>query len=116
MYLMGMVTAGESGRAVEAAGNVDALLLDKTGTITFGNRRASDVRPLPGVERGELLDAAHASSLADQTPEGRSIVEFALADRPTGASGVHELSEDALIRAGASFVPFTAQTRSSLSG
>ncbi|WP_298129549.1 potassium-transporting ATPase subunit KdpB [Micropruina sp.] len=102
-----------SGRAVEAAGDVSTLLLDKTGTITFGNRRASDVRPLPGVERGELLDAAHASSLADQTPEGRSIVEFALADRPTGASGVHELSDDALIRAGASFVPFTAQTRMS---
>ncbi len=102
-----------SGRAVEAAGDVSTLLLDKTGTITFGNRRASDVRPLPGVERGELLDAAHASSLADQTPEGRSIVEFALADRPAGASGVPELSDDALIRAGASFVPFTAQTRMS---
>ncbi|MFT4296380.1 MAG: potassium-transporting ATPase subunit KdpB [Micropruina sp.] len=99
-----------SGRAVEAAGDVSTLLLDKTGTITFGNRRASDVRPLPGVEPGELLDAAHASSLADQTPEGRSIVEFALADRP---AGVHELSDDALIRAGAGFVPFTAQTRMS---
>ncbi len=103
-----------SGRAVEAAGDVSTLLLDKTGTITFGNRRASDVRPLPGVERGELLDAAHASSLADQTPEGRSIVAFAHAARPADTSDVHELSDDAaLIRAGASFVPFTAQTRMS---
>ncbi len=101
-----------SGRAVEAAGDVSTLLLDKTGTVTFGNRRAGDVRPLPGVERGELLDAAHASSLADQTPEGRSIVEFALADRP-GASDLEEMNEDALIGAGAGFVPFAAQTRMS---
>jgi len=98
-----------SGRAVEAAGDVNTLLLDKTGTITYGNRRASDVFPLDGVERRELLGAAQSSSLADLTPEGRSIVEFA------GAEGVpSEFADDvALIRAGATFVPFTAQTRMS---
>ncbi len=69
-----------SGRAVEAAGDVSTLLLDKTGTITFGNRRASDVVPVEGATRAELLRAAYLSSLADETPEGRSIVDFALAE------------------------------------
>ena len=67
-----------SGRAVEAAGDVSTLLLDKTGTITFGNRQASDVVPVDGATRAELLRAAYLSSLADETPEGRSIVEHAL--------------------------------------
>src|SRR6202795_4799609 len=63
-----------SGRAVEAAGDVDVLLLDKTGTITLGNRQASEFVPAPGVSEQELADAAQLSSLADETPEGRSIV------------------------------------------
>ena len=65
-----------SGRAVEAAGDVDTLLLDKTGTITFGNRQATALIPAPGVSKTELAAAARLSSLADQTPEGRSIVEL----------------------------------------
>jgi len=98
-----------SGRAVEAAGDVNTLLLDKTGTITYGNRRASDVFPVHEVDREELLSAAQVASLADETPEGRSIVEFAAAAGVTG-----ELSDRvALVRAGATFVPFTAQTRMS---
>jgi potassium-transporting ATPase ATP-binding subunit len=96
-----------SGRAVEAAGDVNTLLLDKTGTITYGNRRASAVHPLPGVERIELLEAARIASLADLTPEGRSIVEFTSADLPAGTD------ESSLTRLGAVFVPFTAQTRMS---
>ena len=66
-----------SGRAVEAAGDVHTLLLDKTGTITFGNRQATEFLPLPGVTEQELADAAQLSSLADETPEGRSIVVLA---------------------------------------
>ena len=66
-----------SGRAVEAAGDVDVLLLDKTGTITLGNRQATAFLPAPGVDRGELADAAQLASLADETPEGRSIVVLA---------------------------------------
>ncbi|HEY3408548.1 MAG TPA: potassium-transporting ATPase subunit KdpB [Propionicimonas sp.] len=98
-----------SGRAVEAAGDVNTLLLDKTGTITYGNRRASDVFPVHDVDREELLSAAQIASLADETPEGRSIVEFAAS---TGVTS--ELSDRvALVRAGATFVPFTAQTRMS---
>ena len=98
-----------SGRAVEAAGDVNTLLLDKTGTITYGNRRASDVFPLSGVERHELISAAQGASLADQTPEGRSIVDFAAGEGVTS-----ELADEpTLIRAGATFVPFTAQTRMS---
>ncbi len=98
-----------SGRAVEAAGDVNTLLLDKTGTITYGNRRASDVFPVHEVDREELLSAAQVASLADETPEGRSIVEFAAAAGVAGA-----LSDRvALVRAGATFVPFTAQTRMS---
>jgi K+-transporting ATPase ATPase B chain len=98
-----------SGRAVEAAGDVNTLLLDKTGTITFGNRRASDVYPAEGVPRGELVAAARLASLADLTPEGRSIIEFAAAEGLTDA--VPE--EPELIRSGAVLVPFTAQTRMS---
>jgi len=93
-----------SGRAVEAAGDVDVLLLDKTGTITLGNRQASDFLPAPGVSLQTLADAAQLSSLADETPEGRSIVVLA---KQHGLRG-RELSE-----LGAVFVPFTAQTRMS---
>ncbi|MFZ5439709.1 MAG: potassium-transporting ATPase subunit KdpB [Myxococcota bacterium] len=94
-----------SGRAVEAAGDVDVLLLDKTGTITLGNRQATDFLPAPGVTAAELAEAAQLSSLADETPEGRSIVAL--------ASERHALR--ARERAGlqAVFVPFTAQTRMS---
>lgn len=98
-----------SGRAVEAAGDVSTLLLDKTGTITFGNRRASDVIPVAGATRAELLQAAHLSSLADETPEGRSIVDYAVAE---GGAGELTTALD-LQRAGATVVPFTAQTRMS---
>jgi K+-transporting ATPase ATPase B chain len=66
-----------SGRAVEAAGDVDVLLLDKTGTITLGNREATEFIPAPGVSKEELADAAQLSSLADETPEGRSVVILA---------------------------------------
>jgi len=98
-----------SGRAVEAAGDVNTLLLDKTGTITYGNRRASEVFPLDGVDRMELVAAARMASLADLTPEGRSIIDFAVAEGITD-----EVPDDAaLIRSGATFVPFTAQTRMS---
>src|SRR5262249_35026586 len=68
---------GESGRAVEAAGDVNTLLLDKTGTITLGNRQATEFIPLPGVPVEQLVDAAQLASLADETPEGRSIVVLA---------------------------------------
>jgi len=91
-----------SGRAVEAAGDVDVLLLDKTGTITHGNRQASAFLPAPGVPKGRLARAAMLGSLADETPEGRSIVELARRD------GLEAASVD-----GARFVPFTAQTRMS---
>ena len=66
-----------SGRAVEASGDVDVLLLDKTGTITLGNREATEFLPMPGVEEAELAEAAQLASLADETPEGRSIVVLA---------------------------------------
>ena len=66
-----------SGRAVEASGDVDVLLLDKTGTITLGNREATQFIPMPGIEESELAEAAQLSSLADETPEGRSIVVLA---------------------------------------
>ncbi|KQW42476.1 MULTISPECIES: potassium-transporting ATPase subunit KdpB [unclassified Roseateles] len=91
-----------SGRAVEAAGDVDVLLLDKTGTITLGNRQADAFWPLDGVSEAQLADAARLASLADETPEGRSIV--ALADRKFGAATTTARGE---------FVPFTAQTRMS---
>ena len=94
-----------SGRAVEAAGDVDTLLLDKTGTITLGNRQATEFKPLHGVTEQELADAAQLASLADETPEGRSIV--VLAKEKYGIRG-RELAE---MRA--NFIPFTAQTRMS---
>ena len=98
-----------SGRAVEAAGDVSTLLLDKTGTITFGNRQASDVVPVEGAKRADLLRAAYLSSLADETPEGRSIVDHALAAGVDPATG----SFAELRQAGAEFVPFSATTRMS---
>ncbi|GLH79820.1 potassium-transporting ATPase ATP-binding subunit [Bradyrhizobium sp. SSBR45G] len=94
-----------SGRAVEAAGDVDTLLLDKTGTITLGNRQATSFRPVRGVSEQELADAAQLASLADETPEGRSIV--VLAKEKYGIRG-RDMAE-----LGATFVPFTAQTRMS---
>jgi potassium-transporting ATPase ATP-binding subunit len=94
-----------SGRAVEAAGDVDTLLLDKTGTITLGNRRATELVPAPGVKEEDLADAAQLASLADETPEGRSIV--VLAKEKYGLRG-RELSSYA-----ATFIPFSAQTRMS---
>jgi potassium-transporting ATPase ATP-binding subunit len=94
-----------SGRAVEAAGDVDTLLLDKTGTITLGNRQATAFRPLSGVTEQELADAAQLASLADETPEGRSIV--VLAKEKYGIRG-RDLAEMQ-----ATFFPFTAQTRMS---
>jgi K+-transporting ATPase ATPase B chain len=95
-----------SGRAVEAAGDVDTLLLDKTGTITYGNRQATALLPAPGTTLAELAAAARLSSLADETPEGRSILE--LCARKHGLPGEATREEDA-----AEFVPFTAQTRMS---
>ncbi|MCG5459015.1 potassium-transporting ATPase subunit KdpB [Micromonospora sp. PSH03] len=95
-----------SGRAVEAAGDVNTLLLDKTGTITLGNRQAAEFVPVEGVDPATLADAAQLSSLADETPEGRSVVvlaknEFGLREREPG------------VMPHATFVPFTAQTRMS---
>lgn len=94
-----------SGRAVEAAGDVDVLLLDKTGTITLGNRQATAFLPAPGVDESRLADAAQLSSLADETPEGRSIVVLAKERYNIRERDVHSLH--------AEFVPFTAQTRMS---
>jgi K+-transporting ATPase ATPase B chain len=94
-----------SGRAVEAAGDVDVLLLDKTGTITLGNRQATVFLPAPGVTEQELADAAQLASLADETPEGRSIVVLAK-NFGIRAREIRDLP-------GAQFVPFTAQTRMS---
>jgi K+-transporting ATPase ATPase B chain len=94
-----------SGRAVEAAGDVDTLLLDKTGTITLGNRQASEFIPVPGVSAEELADAAQLSSLSDETPEGRSIV--VLAKEKYGLRG-REMAQLHAV-----FIPFTAQTRMS---
>jgi potassium-transporting ATPase ATP-binding subunit len=95
-----------SGRAVEAAGDVNTLLLDKTGTITLGNRQASDFLPVAGVDPAALADAAQLASLADETPEGRSVVVLAKT-----AHGLRERHEGELGHA--VFVPFTAQTRMS---
>ncbi len=94
-----------SGRAVEAAGDVDVLLLDKTGTITMGNRQATDFLPAPGVTKQQMADAAQLASLADETPEGRSVVVLA----KSFGIRARELSD----MAHATFVPFTAQTRMS---
>ena len=95
-----------SGKAVEAAGDVDVLLLDKTGTITLGNRQATAFLPAPGVDERELADAAQLSSLADETPEGRSIVVLAKEKYGIRGREIHELPH-------AEFVPFTATTRMS---
>ena len=94
-----------SGRAVEASGDVHTLLLDKTGTITLGNRQAVEFVPLPGVQEAELADAAQLASLADETPEGRSIVvlakeRFSLRGRDVSDKSAH-------------FIAFTAHTRMS---
>jgi K+-transporting ATPase ATPase B chain len=94
-----------SGRAVEAAGDVHTLLLDKTGTITLGNRQATEFVPIPGVSDLALADAAQLASLPDETPEGRSIVVFAKEKYNLRARDLSELQ--------ATFVPFTAQTRMS---
>jgi potassium-transporting ATPase ATP-binding subunit len=94
-----------SGRAVEAAGDVDVLLLDKTGTITLGNRQASEFHPLTGISERDLAEAAQLASLADETPEGRSIVVLAKERHGLRGREMHELK----VR----FVPFTAQTRMS---
>ena len=97
--------AGDVGPRSEAAGDVHTLLLDKTGTITLGNRQASEFIPLPGVTEAALADAAQLASLPDETPEGRSIV--VLAKEKYGIRG-RELPPQQ-----AAFVPFTAQTRMS---
>jgi K+-transporting ATPase ATPase B chain len=94
-----------SGRAVEAAGDVDTLLLDKTGTITLGNRQATEFLALPGIDEAELADAAQLASLSDETPEGRSIVVLAKEKYSLRAREMAPLN--------ASFVPFSAQTRMS---
>jgi len=94
-----------SGRAVEAAGDVDVLLLDKTGTITFGNRQAAEFYPAPGVREIELAHAAQLASLADETPEGRSIVIL--------AKEKHNIRQQNLEALEATFIPFSAQTRMS---
>jgi len=92
-----------SGRAVEAAGDVDVLLLDKTGTITLGNRQAVEFIPVNGVDVGSLADASQIASLADETPEGRSVVVLAKEKYGLRGRNIHDLH--------ATFVPFTAQTR-----
>jgi K+-transporting ATPase ATPase B chain len=95
-----------SGRAVEAAGDVDTLLLDKTGTITFGNRMASELVPVPGVTERQLAETALLASLADETPEGRSIIAY--------ARGKYRLSDEQNpMVEGTVFVPFTAHTKMS---
>jgi K+-transporting ATPase ATPase B chain len=91
-----------SGRAVEAAGDVDTLLLDKTGTITYGNRQATEFVPAPGITMDKLVEAAELASLSDETPEGRSIVSLA---RRFGANGQQQ--------PGMTFIPFSATTRMS---
>src|SRR5204863_8726103 len=94
-----------SGRAVEAAGDIDVLLLDKTGTITMGNRQAAAFIPAPGIEEKELATAAHLASLADETPEGRSIVVL--------AKERFELRARDMAEKNVELIPFTAQTRMS---
>ena len=94
-----------SGRAIEAAGDVDVLLLDKTGTVTLGNRMATEFTPAPGITKERLADAAQLASLADETPEGRSIVVLAKEKYGLRGREIHQIS--------AQFVPFSAQTRMS---
>ncbi|MGV7094083.1 potassium-transporting ATPase subunit KdpB [Siccibacter turicensis] len=103
--MLGANVIATSGRAVEAAGDVNVLLLDKTGTITLGNRQASEFLPAPGVDEQTLADAAQLASLADETPEGRSIVVLAKQRFNLRERDVQQLQ--------ATFVPFTAQTRMS---
>lgn len=103
--MLGANVIATSGRAVEAAGDVDVLLLDKTGTITLGNRQASEFLPAPSVREQELADAAQLASLADETPEGHSIVVL--------AKQRFNLRERDLQALNATFVPFSAQTRMS---
>jgi len=103
--MIGVNVIATSGRAVEAAGDVDVLLLDKTGTITFGNRQATSFYSLTGIAIDELANAAQLSSLADDTPEGRSII--------TLAQGQYNIPEHLLNELDATFIPFTAQTRMS---
>lgn len=94
-----------SGRAVEAAGDIDVLLLDKTGTITLGNRQATHLIPAPGIDKGLLADAAQLASLADETPEGRSIVVLAKKEFGLRGREIEKLH--------AKFIPFSARTRMS---
>ncbi|MEA3219524.1 potassium-transporting ATPase subunit KdpB [Immundisolibacter sp.] len=103
--MLGANVIATSGRAVEAAGDVDVLLLDKTGTITLGNRQAAAFLPVLGVTEQQLADAAQLASLADETPEGRSIVVLAKQRFNLRERDIHAL--------GATFVPFSAQTRMS---
>jgi len=103
--MLGANVIATSGRAVEAAGDVDVLLLDKTGTITLGNRQAAAFVPVPGVTEQQLADVAQLASLADETPEGRSVVVL--------AKQRFNLRERNLLELGATFVPFSAQTRMS---
>ncbi|MDX7987755.1 potassium-transporting ATPase subunit KdpB [Xenorhabdus sp. 12] len=103
--MLGANVIATSGRAIEAAGDVDVLLLDKTGTITLGNRQASQFLPAPGVTEQQLADAAQLSSLADETPEGRSIVIL--------AKQRFNMRERDLLALNAKFVPFSAITRMS---
>ncbi len=103
--MLGANVIATSGRAVEAAGDVDVLLLDKTGTITLGNRQATRFMPAPGVSDARLAEAAQLASLADETPEGRSIVVL--------AKQQYHLREHDLQKMDATFVPFSAQTRMS---
>lgn len=103
--MLGANVIATSGRAVEAAGDVDVLMLDKTGTITLGNRQATQFLPAPGVSDEQLADAAQLASLADETPEGRSIVVL--------AKQKFNLRERDLNSMGATFIPFSAQTRMS---
>ncbi|MGD8204031.1 potassium-transporting ATPase subunit KdpB [Pantoea sp. FN0305] len=103
--MLGANVIATSGRAVEAAGDVDVLLLDKTGTITLGNRQATHFMPAPGVSEQQLADAAQLASLADETPEGRSIVVL--------AKQKFNLRERDLQNMDATFIPFSAQTRMS---
>jgi len=103
--MLGANVIATSGRAVEAAGDVDVLMLDKTGTITLGNRQATQFLPAPGVSEQQLADAAQLASLADETPEGRSIVVL--------AKQKFNLRERDLSSMNASFIPFSAQTRMS---
>jgi K+-transporting ATPase ATPase B chain len=103
--MLGANVIATSGRAVEAAGDVDVLLLDKTGTITLGNRQAAAFLPVRGVSERELADAAQLASLADETPEGRSVVVL--------AKQRFNLRERDILALGATFVPFSAHTRMS---